>query len=211
MVVKPDPAAAIANTIGPPPKKPQSLTKYESVGAVVLFIAGLALIGLTLYGFSNTDSNFIFKSKEVTKTEPVQQSSSGGQAEESKPQNGGQIGTTTTEEVEYADTVVIFALTAGAALALGGAFYGRLRSLKLGGLELGIVGSEEEQKAADKAAETVQDSTKVSDDHKEIVTKAAQEVAKADLRVAAAMGIKPTDSLIDGIGSQAAKKVTDVL
>jgi hypothetical protein len=210
MAKAPDPVAAAANTAPVAPKKPQPLTRGETIGAIVLFVAGLLLLGLTLYGFSNTDSNFIFKSKEVTTTEAVEKSSEDGGGEPT-PQGSEPPATKTTEEVDFADTVVIFALTAGAALTLGGAFYGRLRSLKLGGLELDLIGSEEEQKVADKAAEKIKELPSVGPQSEPVAVKAAQQVAVAKLRAVAAAGVKPTDSLIEGIASQAAESIAQAV
>jgi hypothetical protein len=197
-------AAATATSAAAAAKKPQPLTLWESVGAVLLFVAGLALIGLTLYGFANSDSTFSFQSKKVTTTEFSQQSSADGRgAGKPDPEKK-------TEETDYADTVAVFALTIGAALALAGAFYGRLRSLKLGGLELGLVGEQQMKQAAQKAADDVKRS--VPDTSKQPAAEAAAEqVAIADLSRAAALGIKPTDSVVDGIASQAAQKVAQAV
>jgi len=114
-----------------------------------------------------------------------------------------------TDETDYADTVVIFALTAGVALALAGAFYGRLRSLKLGALELGFVKDEDQQTAKNTAATKV--ATQVKPEHTEAAEAAAGEVAVADLAKAVALGLPATEPLIEGIADQAAAKVAKAI
>lgn len=184
------------------PKTPKPLSGGERFLAGLLIALGIVVVAVTLYAFSNTDSSFTFKSKEVSTTsEPVASTETEGET----------TGTATpeikaTQEVEYADTVVIFALTIGAALILAGGFYGRLRSLKLGGLEIGLVGEEEKGAVTDEAAKKVAE--KVSDPSKEEAAKAAAgAVAVADLHRVAALGIKPTQPVIDWVSSQAAEKV----
>jgi hypothetical protein len=155
---------------------------------------------VTLFAFSNTDSQFTFKSKEVTTTtEPV----AGAPTNDT---DGGASEKKTVEETDFADTVVIFALALGAALILAGGFYGRLRSLKLGPLEMNFVGDEEEKKVTEKAADKIDE--KISDPEKKATAKAAvKPVALAELNRIAAMGIKPTEPVIDWAASQAAQKV----
>lgn len=198
--------AVTAQTVAAPTaKKPQPLTRGECWLAGLLMLAGAALIAATLVAFSNVDSHFTFKSKEVITREPAQRAGRGRAATgaSAKPSAAG---SKESKEVEYADTVTIFALTAGAALVLAGAFYGRIRSLKLGGLELGLVGDEQKQAAEEKAAATV--ATEVTDTNKtEAAKAAAAQVAVADLNRAVAYGVQPTEPVIEQIAQQAAKKV----
>jgi hypothetical protein len=229
-------AAAAEATASSEVKKPQPLTKGEKAVAVLLLIAGVALIGLTLFAFSGTDANFTFMSKEKLSREYARhgggksKAGKAGQAKHKKKRHrhhkrdiprlhknkkrhrieGGRSASAqvakVVREVEFSDEVAIFALTLGAGLTLAGGFYGRLRSLKLGALELGFVSEEDKKTAADTAAAKV--AAKVTDPAKQEAAKAAaQQVAIADLSKAVATGVEPTDLFIEGIADQAAKKV----
>lgn len=102
-------------------KLPAALTPAEQRWSGMLVALGIVLIvGVTVWFGLSTDNGGL-KSKVSVVPEPVGQSAAG---------------TKTTTTTDYADTIVIFALTAGAAFILAGAFYGRLRELKLGGLAL---------------------------------------------------------------------------
>jgi hypothetical protein len=103
-------------------KLPAPLTSTEKAWSAVLVILGLLLTVGVLIWFGASTAGGGLKSKVTTITE------TGTGASASKK----------TEETDYADTVVIFALTSGVALMLAGAFFGRLRELKLGGLTLGV-------------------------------------------------------------------------
>src|ERR1041384_3123739 len=64
-------AQATAKALSDQDKKPPPLTRGEKIIAGVLLVAGLAVIGLTIFAFSTTDSGFTFKQKEKTVPEPV--------------------------------------------------------------------------------------------------------------------------------------------
>jgi hypothetical protein len=108
-------------------------------------------------------------------------------------------------ETEFADTVTIFALTFAAALILGGAFYGRLRTMKLGGLEMTLAGEEEKEEAKKAAEEKVQ--SQVSGDNAEVAKAAAGQLAIAELDRAVAQGLPPSEEMAQVIGEAAAKKL----
>lgn len=167
-----------------PAVTPKALSQGEKFLAGVLFVSGIALIVAVLIGF--TSDGYTYISKEVTTTEP-----SGGPKE--------------TKEVNYADTVVIFALTLGGALVLTGAFYARIRSLTLGAFKAEL-GDEEKQKAEDKAEETLRQ--QVDDpDKQEVLVPAVKQLAVAKAENVAALGVEPTDPLLSVIGAEAAQEV----
>lgn len=116
----------------------------------------------------------------------------------------------TTREVDYSDTVAIFALTLGAALALAGGFYARLRSLKLGGLQIGLVDPDAmkaaTEKAGEKAEQKIEQRNITDPGKKEAAIFAAQQVVMADLTNAAAIGIPATEQIVEGMAEQAAAK-----
>ena len=190
-------------------KKPQPLGTGEYILAGLMMLAGVALVTATLVGISNSTSHFTFKSKETVTREPVQPSGDSG-AENGAGGDRPRAGKKETNETEYADTLAVFALTGGVALFLAGGFYGRLRSLKLGDLELNLLGEEEKQNAEQKAADAV--ANKVTDPQKQPAAEAAAKlVAAADLSRTAAYGIKPTDPVVDLVAGQAAQKVAGKL
>lgn len=106
----------------PTTKLPAPLTKGEKAWSAVLVAMGLVLtVGvLVWFGLSTDDGGL--KSKVTTTIETG---------------TGASLRKETTQ-TDYADTVVIFALTSGVALMLAGAFFGRLRELKLGGLSFRV-------------------------------------------------------------------------
>jgi preprotein translocase subunit YajC len=162
--------------------------------ATLMIALGIAILAFTLIAFSNPGSEFTFKAKEVATTTTEA-------ATTEKPETKVE-----KTETDYADTVVIFALTIGAALMLAGGFYGRLRSLKLGGLEIGLVGDEEKEKVAKEAAAKVGE--KIDDPEKKKAAEVAVgPVAQAELGRFAAAGILPTEQVIALASSQAADKV----
>jgi hypothetical protein len=233
---------AIAKATSSETQKPPPLDDREKILAWLLIISGLLLIGVTLYAFSSTNANFIFKAKQKTAYEPVFRTGGGNtkkvinaqskrvcerkkkrrqrrtckrnlRKQEAVRRRANRAALRPafkrTSETDYADTVVIFALTAGAALALAGAFYSRLRSLKLGALELGFVKDEDKQTAKDAAASKI--AAKVKPENKEAAEAAAGEVAVADLAKAVALGLPPTEPVIEGIADQAAEKVAKAI
>ena len=139
-------------------KLPAALTTSEKWRAALLVVLGILLtIGvLVWFGLSTEDGGL--KSKVTNVSEPVGE---------------GATGTKTTTTTDYADTVVIFALTVGAAFILAGAFYGRLRELKLGGLALGLgeLSPEKEHELDAKVDEQVK--AEVADPTKQKIVKAA--------------------------------------
>jgi hypothetical protein len=235
--------AAAQATAASEVKKPQPLTTGERVAAILLFASGLIVIGLTLFAFSSTDSNFTFKSKERTITKSPSHHRAGTTP---APGSGGKCGancackkkkskkkrkqcqakqhkkqkqkkpkatpaTVRTREVEYSEAVAIFALTIGVALALSGGFYGRLRSLKLGALELGLVDPKAATAASEQAIEKVEEKSFASNDKEAAAKAAAQQVAVADLSKAVAFGVQPTEQVIASIADQAATKVAEAI
>lgn len=149
-------------------KLPAALTTAEKWWAALLVALGTLLtIGVLVWFGLSTEGGGL-KSKDTTVSEPVGE---------------GATGTKTTTTTDYADTIVIFALTAGAAFVLAGAFYGRLRELKLGGLVLGLGELSPEKKHELDAKVDEQVKAEVADPTKqEIVKAAALSLATADLR-----------------------------
>ena len=74
---------------------------------MLVVLGSLLTVGVLIWFGLSTDDGGL-KSKVTTVTEPVGQTASG---------------TKTTTTTDYADTIVVFALTSGAALVLAGAFY----------------------------------------------------------------------------------------
>jgi hypothetical protein len=171
-------------------KTPEKLSTAEKRWSGLLVgLGSLLIIGvLVWFGLSTGDGGL--KSKTVKVREPAL----------NKP------GTKTTETTDYADTVVIFALTVGAALVLGGAFYGRLRELKLGALTLGVgeLPPEKQQtlaKAADQALKPQQSDA----DKRAVLTKAAQALAQQRIR-GEYWGVvpRPPDDYLEKVAKEAA-------
>ena len=124
-----------------------------------------------------------------------------------KGQGAAQEVTTTTES---SDTILIFALTAGVALSLSGAFYGRMREIKLGGLDMTVGDLPEEAKEKLKSSvQAAAASANVSDATKASVETAAGELAKGRL-IENHSGVVPklADKTLDEAAQQA---VADVL
>lgn len=234
--------AAAQATAGSEAKKPQPLSAGERFAATILFLSGLAVIGLTMYAFSTTDSHFVFKSKQKTVTESTPSAGTTPaaaptaalkKAERSKRRKCAKkknkkqrkrcikkshshkkvipktkaTPALTTREIDYSESVAIFALTVGVALALCGGFYGRLRSLKLGALELGFVDPKAATAASEQAVEQIEQKNFANADKEEAAKAAVAPVAVADLRTAVALGVQPTDQIISSIADQAATKV----
>src|SRR5436190_2404111 len=122
-------ATSAGAATSPSTKLPAPLTVTEQAWSAVLVIIGsLLTVGVLIWFGLSTDDGGL-KSKVTTVTEPAGQTASSGQTA---------AGTKTTTTTDYADTIVIFALTSGASLILAGAFYGRLRELKLGALTFDV-------------------------------------------------------------------------
>jgi hypothetical protein len=174
-------------------KTPETLGGWEKLVATILFLGGAALIAAMLLGFPSGD--FTFKAKELKTVE--------------------EAGAKTTSETDFADSVAIFVLTAGAGLMLAGAFYGRLREITLGAFKATLRGApvEEKDETAGKAEQKTEEKIEASPsdpppEQKELAIAAAGEVAKADLDAAAARGLPPDDPLVqDEVAERAAQKV----
>jgi hypothetical protein len=153
---------------------------------------GLALIIGVFIWFGASSDDFTLKSKEVVTTEPV-----------------GDSGEKSTTETDYADTVVIFAMTIGAGLVLAGAFYGRLREITIGGAILKL-GPTEEQKetVAQKAEEKVKQ--QASPEQAEILAPVAKVVAEEQLEAHSLLTVaEPSDNQLDAIAEVAANRVLE--
>lgn len=118
-------------------KTPEKLSRAEKFLAGLMLVLGVLLTAGTLTWFaSSTDGTL--KSKETVTKEPV------------GPAARGEKVTTATD---YADTVVIFALTLGGVFVLAGAFFGRIREIRLGMATIAMVAPEEARREAqDRAA-----------------------------------------------------------
>jgi len=159
------PAGAATSTTT---KLPAPLTTAKRWWSALLVVLGCVLVVgvLVWFGFS-TDGGGL-KSKEATTSEPVGQQASGMK---------------TSKTTDYADTIVIFALTAGAAFVLSGAFYGRLRELKLGALTIGLgeLAPEKQQELDDKVSTAVS-SQLANPQQRHVATVAAQTLARKELK-----------------------------
>jgi hypothetical protein len=152
----------------PSTKLPAPLTTTEKLWSALLVVLGVLLTVGVLIWFGATTEGGGLKSKVTKITEPVGQNPSGQKV---------------TDTTDYADTVVIFALTAGAAFILAGAFYGRLREIKLGALTLGLgeLPPDKEQQLDEKIEKKVEE-TAPAPEKKEAVRAAAQSLARRDLQ-----------------------------
>jgi hypothetical protein len=182
------PALAVSKT----PNKLSTTEKWWS--ALLVVLGSLLIIGILVWFGASTDDGGL-KSKVTKVTEP----------------SGQQAGNKTTETTDYADTVVIFALTVGAALVLSGAFYGRLRELKLGALTVGVgeLPPDKKEKIAETADEALKE--KQPDDTKRaVLTKAAEALAQERVR-SDYWGVVPSppDNYLEEVARQAASKVAN--
>jgi hypothetical protein len=121
-----------------PSKPAKKLDKAEKLLAGLLIGLGFLLIVGVLIWFAASTDNGSLVSKEVTTSEPAGQ---------------GATGQKTVEETNYADGVVIFALTIGAVMTLSGAFFGRIREIKFNGVVISMDAPEEVANQAQKTAE----------------------------------------------------------
>jgi len=121
-----------------PSKPAKKLDTAERVLAGILIGLGFLLIIGVLVWFAASTDNGSLVSKEVTTTEPVGQETTGQKK---------------VEETNYADSVVVFALTIGAVMTLSGAFFGRIREIKFNGVVVSMDAPEEVANQAQKTAE----------------------------------------------------------
>jgi hypothetical protein len=142
-------------------KKPQPLGCWERFSAIVVFLAGLVLVGGVIYWFGSSTENFRLVSK-VT-------------------HGSGETARTTN----YSDGIVIFSIATGAGLMLAGAFYARLREIRLGPVAVGV-GPDlpEEQKTTVETKVKQRLRNKVSDsDRREKLLPAATALALQEARI----------------------------
>ncbi len=118
--------------------------------------------------------------------------------------------TTTTE---YADSVVIFALTTGAGFVLAGAFFGRLRELKLGALTVGVgeLPPIEKAKAVEVAQQQIAATT--TDETKQRILTAAADKLIEDRFQKQYWGVvpHPPDATLEQLGKAAAQDALSAL
>jgi hypothetical protein len=182
----------------PTTKLPAPLTESEKAWSAVLVIIGFILIVGVLVWFAASTGDGKLKSKETTVTEPAGQTATG---------------TKTTTTTEYADTIVIFALTAGTGFLLAGAFYGRLRELKLGALTLGLGElPPQKQQELDKHIEDAV-SDKVPDPQQREVVKAAARSFALDQIKKQYWGVVPSppEDTIKQLATTASQRVLNTL
>jgi hypothetical protein len=174
-------------------KTPEALSNREKALAWALAIGGIVLVLGVLIWFGASTDDFSLKSKDVVTSEPV-----------------GGSGSKTTTENDYADTVVIFVLTIGAAFTLAGVFYGRLREITIGGatLKIGAPTEEQKQKVGEKAEEIVTE--KAPPGQVEILKPVARAVAEDELEAHSLMTLsEPNENQLEAIAKAAATKVVE--
>ncbi len=144
-------------------KPPEKLGPFEFIAAAVLVAVGAFLVFWTVKNVTGPEGAGLL-SKTVTTTKEA-----------------GENAATTTDEKNYADTFAIFALTAGAALIVAGAFYGRIRELKLGALsaQFGELPPEKDQELVKKVEEAADEKGATPEEKKKL-----KEVAPALAREA---------------------------
>lgn len=178
-------------------KQPHVLSDSERHWAATLAVCGVALILGTLvwYGLSHTG----------TRTGGVEGALVTKITTTSEPSNKAEPKTTTT--TEYGETIVIFDLTIGTAMLLCGAFYGRIREIKVEGMDLSLEPAEAE--AVNKGIEDAVN--EAATPKKEAVAPLAKTVAHqraAEAILTSARGL-PTEKL-EEIGRQAVRDVLAV-
>jgi hypothetical protein len=172
-------------------KQPQELTEPEKTRAKWLGIGGVVLVLLTvgLYGVSHKGAKAgVFVTKVTTTTEP-------------------KTGPKTTTTTEYGESIVLFALTIGAAMFLCAAFYGRIREIKVEGIDISLDPTEVE--AVEKG---VKAATKDSGDKAAEVEPLAKAVAheRASQAIATSARGLPADKL-EALGKEAAEDILGLL
>jgi hypothetical protein len=137
---------------------PARLSTTERIWAGIISVLGAALVLGTLVWFAVSTGGELVSKETLTSTTGD--------------------GASATETTEYSDAIVVFALTAGTGLLLAGAFYGRLRELKLGALTLGLgeLPPEKQQTIAEKVTEQIAGTT---DDPRQQARLAAEAMARA--------------------------------
>ena len=95
-------------------KKPLPLSGWEKASAAFIVTAGLLLVLGTILWFGLSTGDWRLVSRTTT--------------------GSGSSATTT----DYSDSIVVFAIATGAALMLAGAFYARLREIRLGPVTVGV-------------------------------------------------------------------------
>ena len=169
-------------------KTPETLSRAETGLAWALVFLGVALIVgvLIWFGATTPDSNLVSKTVETTE----------------------EGGAKTITETDYAETVVLFALTIGAAFTLAGAFYNRLREITLGGVIL-KVGPTDEQKGevGKKAEDAVREQ---APDQAEALAPVAKAVAEDQLEARSLLTLtEPTEGEIEKIAEASASRVVE--
>jgi hypothetical protein len=165
------------------------LSGAEKALAAMLVVLGMLLIvGTLIWLGASTDSGSVI-SKETHTTEPV-----GAEANGQK----------TVDETEYAETLIVFALTIGAVMVLSGTFFGRIREIKFGTAALVLQAPKEEVEKAKKKAEEEAKAKAPEGKKDEAAAIAGQEAAR-QINVAyvtAAPEAKPV--VADAVGAAAA-------
>ena len=105
------------------------LNRIETASVILLMTLGTVLVVGVLGWFVAHDKTGGLTTKSITTT--------------------GSGASQVVQETDYTDTVLIFALTAGAAFVLSGALYGRLRDITLGGVKLTLSDSSEDGAGGD--------------------------------------------------------------
>ena len=161
-----------------------------AIAGAVLVLGTLIWFGLSHTGASATGPQGALVSK-VTKVE--------------EPSGGTKVTTTT----EYGESLVIFGITLGAALLLCAAFYGRIREIKVAGIDLTLEPSEAAavDKGVKAAAQTVPDGAKKAAIEPLAKTVARERAVAAILK--ASRGL-PADQL-EAIGTEATQDIVNLL
>jgi hypothetical protein len=168
---------------------PAKLSTTERIWAGIISVVGAGLVAGTLVWFGwSTGGELVSKETRATATAD---------------------GASTTDTTEYSDEIVVFALTAGTGLLLAGAFYGRLRELKLGALTLGLgeLPPRKQQAMAEKVTEAIASMT--DDPGRQRVLAAAAQARAQEMFRSAYWGVipSPPDEVLEEIARKAASDV----
>jgi hypothetical protein len=179
-------------------QQPARLTASEKAWSALLVVAGLILVVGVLAWFADSTDGTL-KTKETSSSEPVGEGATGHKVSSS---------------TDYSENLVLGALGTGAALILAGAFYGRIREIKLpGGVTVGLGElPEKKKKVIEEAVENKIELAAVEPGQKQIIATAAKGLALERFGTDY-WGVvpQPPDEYLRSIGEQAAEDAVRAL
>jgi hypothetical protein len=185
--------------VTPATKRPKPLTKAEKQWAAALIVVGaIVLIGTVAWFAGSTGGSLKTKETKTTKA-------SGTTPEQ-------------TSTTEYSDSVLLAGLGTAAGLLLAGAFYARMREIKLPGnvdvtLSDGEVPQEKKDKIDQAITQTIDQATKPADVSSEVIKQAARQVAHTQLKqdYPGPATKAASDAYLEQLGSTSAREILQAL